>query len=237
MTRAGCALFAESTEVLHSVSYLASAILKVDFEATPIASNLAHSTGRFGKADLIIIEMIELDETRLNFISELSRHEVKPFIIVLQPSNTSIGCEALLAGADDAMVWPGNLYELAVRCLRGLGLPNARDILPANSEKWELAALIAQQAGLSLAEGMILRVLLDHFGDIVSRDDLSLALDQRPWRYGDRKFDVHIAKIRKKLAGSFGPAVWLQTIRSEGYRLSTGEAESLIEILANRRVV
>jgi two-component system, OmpR family, response regulator len=67
--------------------------------------------------------------------------------------------------------------------------------------------------------------LFSHDGQIVTRDDLSYAVDARPWRYGDRKFDVHVAKIRKKLLDSFGSQMSVSTVRSSGYCLSTNGAD------------
>ncbi|KKN39508.1 hypothetical protein LCGC14_0742560 [marine sediment metagenome] len=69
-----------------------------------------------------------------------------------------------------------------------------------------------------------MRVLYAQDGKIVSRDEMSLAVDARPWRYGDRKFDVHVAKLRKKLSKSFGDGISVSTVRSSGYRLCTGGA-------------
>jgi DNA-binding response OmpR family regulator len=89
------------------------------------------------------------------------------------------------------------------------------------STDWTAEAYVADFANLTTAEAQILRILMAKDGRIVTRDELSLALDARPWRHGDRKFDVHMAKIRKKLLATFGSNLTVSTIRSRGYRLST----------------
>lgn len=94
---------------------------------------------------------------------------------------------------------------------------------------WDAEAHIAAQAGLTMAEAQVLRVLIRRDAQIVTRDDLSHAVDGRAWRYGDRKFDVHVAKIRRKLHDTFGPQVTVATIRSSGYRLSTNGADLFSE--------
>jgi len=50
------------------------------------------------------------------------------------------------------------------------------------------------------------------------------------WVYGDRKFDVHITKIRKKLRDAFGERYVVETVRSAGYsfyEIPVGKSRSL----------
>lgn len=214
-------LVTDSVALRHALSYLFSAVLRADFQTFVTSTPDSQTVERASASDLVVVQLTETGDRRIPFIRELKRGEEPPVVIALHPSGSSLGAEALLAGADDVMIWPGRLHELALRSFLRLGLSLQDPALVGGGKSWELGAFMADKAGLSAAEAQILRILIDHFGDIVSRDDLSFALDERPWRYGDRKFDVHIAKIRKKLADTFGPDIAVETVRSEGYQFST----------------
>lgn len=64
---------------------------------------------------------------------------------------------------------------------------------------------------------------MEQGGQIVTRDTLSLAIDNKPWSYGNRKFDVHVARIRKKLDSAYGGDLKLRTVRSAGYQLTVNQ--------------
>lgn len=149
-----------------------------------------------------------------------------PFIFALDwRARPEAGVEAFLAGADDVIHAPVPLKEFALRLRARLGsavcgLDRADVDLSAD---WDAEADIVRRAGLTEAEAQVINMLLSHSGEIVTRDAMSLAIDGRAWTYGDRKFDVHVAKIRKKLTAAFGPRVSVRTVRSSGYVLSLGE--------------
>lgn len=231
MTNLSSVLIAENMAVRHAVSYLFTVVLKTDFDAPSIPIVQDCAVGRFAKADLVIVHFSEQDNDRLQLLREINASDGAPVTIVLESPKAAVCSEAFLAGASDVMCWPGSLYELALRSFLRLGRPLDDAALQSGGRNWELCAFIAERSSLSMAEAQILRILFDNSDEIVSRDDLSLELDGRPWRYGDRKFDVHIAKIRKKFADTFGPSVSVETVRSEGYRFSTKAGDFVQEAL------
>ena len=145
-----------------------------------------------------------------------------PFVIVLDRGDVSYETEeAFLAGADDVVQHPFSLKAFALRLRARVGLlasDEGTEILE-DSQNWDDGAYIASQAGLTSAEAQIAHILISHSGEIVSRDALSYAIDDRPWDYGDRKFDVHVAKIRKKLTAVFGDHIAVNTVRAAGYQI------------------
>ncbi|WP_165610539.1 winged helix-turn-helix domain-containing protein [Cognatishimia maritima] len=149
-----------------------------------------------------------------------------PFVMVIDRRDSAQEAErALLAGADDVIGFPFSLRLLALRLRARVGLldsPEGLEILQ-DSENWDDGAYIASRAGLTSAEAQVAHILISHAGEIVSRDELSYAIDHRPWDYGDRKFDVHVAKIRKKLTAVFGEHITVNTVRSAGYTLTIDE--------------
>lgn len=69
---------------------------------------------------------------------------------------------------------------------------------------------------LTPTEFDILRCLMQHAGELVSKDELSVAALGRAMAPFDRSLDVHISNIRKKLPAT---PERIQTVRGRGYRL------------------
>ncbi len=146
-----------------------------------------------------------------------------PYVLVIDRADVPYETEeAFLAGADDVVQHPFTLRGLALRLRARVGLLASVEggLILQDSEHWDSGAYIASQAGLTFAEAQIAHILISNSGEIVSRDALSYAIDSRPWDYGDRKFDVHVAKIRKKLTAVFGEHVAVSTVRAAGYKLT-----------------
>ncbi len=136
----------------------------------------------------------------------------------LQPEE---GADAFAAGADDVMRTPFSLREFGLRLRARLGTgPGDGAAVPLvmlDGDNRLLAAGSQATVQLTRAEAEVMAVILRHSGSLVTRDDLSRAIDKCDWVYGDRKFDVHITKIRKKLKAAFGARYQLRAVRSAGY--------------------
>ena len=66
----------------------------------------------------------------------------------------------------------------------------------------------------------ILEILMRAAGRVVSRDEITTILYQRPSTPYERSLDVHISHIRKKIEDDGGPMI--QTVRGHGYVFTTG---------------
>lgn len=128
--------------------------------------------------------------------------------------------DTLAAGADDVLRVPHPPREFAARLALRLRQAGVTD--PAIAPQ---AEPIAARAQLTPVESEIVRLLMSSSGRIVTRNQLSRHLDKADWLYGDRKFDVHVTKIRKKLQAAFGDRYVVRTIRSEGYLFDQGGGE------------
>ncbi|MEI4472034.1 helix-turn-helix domain-containing protein [Frigidibacter sp. MR17.24] len=147
--------------------------------------------------------------------------------LALDPAPEGAGLAAALsAGFDEAVRLPLCRAELEARLRRIPTIAGRGDPL--------LYRLAASRAGdaveldpgtgteplrLTPNEADILRVLVREAGRTVTRDALSRQIDRCDWEYGDRKFDVHVTRIRRKLSLSFGDRYHVAAVRSEGYRL------------------
>lgn len=136
------------------------------------------------------------------------------------------GGDAFGAGADDVIRAPFTMREFGLRLRARLGADviggdgagsSAVPHVILNEENKLLAAGSRDSAQLTRAEAEVMAVLIRSGGEIVTRNDLARAIDRTDWQYGDRRFDVHVASIRKKLRKAFGKRYELRAIRYRGY--------------------
>lgn len=140
--------------------------------------------------------------------------ETRILVVDATSDETSVA-EAFAAGAHDVMHAPFPFPELEAR----LGLDPA-------DRKLSTPDPILSQLALTPVEREIMTLLLARPGQIVTRDQLARRIDKSDWTYGDRKFDVHVTNIRKKLQATFGDRFSVGTIRSLGYLLRESGREN-----------
>ena len=157
-------------------------------------------------------------------VREARRLKIRTPVLMLTARDTTADkVLGLDAGADDYLVKPFQFEELLARLralLRrpaaveepvltrgGLALDPARRLVTAKGE----------HVGITGVEFAILELLLRRSPGIVSRDVIA----QQAWpeagaEIGSNTIDVHMANLRRKLAGA---GVQLLTVRGAGYRL------------------
>ncbi|MFS1524918.1 response regulator [Microbulbifer sp. 2304DJ12-6] len=155
-----------------------------------------------------------------------------PVIMLTARGDTVDRIVGLEMGADDYLPKPCNPRELAARLraiLRRGRVEEAGDsddslssgqlrLLPAKHQGyWSDQAL-----SLTGAEFAVLKVLVQHAGDVVSKEVLTeRALGRKLMPY-DRSIDVHVSNIRKKLADKGASRDLIINIRGAGYMLTQG---------------
>ena len=84
---------------------------------------------------------------------------------------------------------------------------------PARREAdWD-GSLIA----LTATEFSLLELLMQRAGSLVSRDDLYKEVLGMTFEHSDRSIDVHISRLRQKLADHTAPVALIKTVRGRGY--------------------
>ena len=68
----------------------------------------------------------------------------------------------------------------------------------------------------------VLWYLVNHPGQVVSRDDLNQLLYNAPYNGIDRSIDVYVSRIRHKIEKNPAHPVYLKTVRGVGY-IFTGD--------------
>ena len=184
-------------------------------------------------ADLIVLDLMMPGEDGLSICRRLRAANDRTPIIMLTAKGEDVDrIVGLEVGADDYLGKPFNPRELLARIravLRrtqagakaGVGERAAGGTVmhfPGLVVDWKRFTITrdGEETQLSRYEAEILRMLIDHRGEVVSRQDLL----RKVWGYvhlpTTRTVDNHIARLRKKLEPA---GVSVRTIRGLGYLL------------------
>lgn len=161
----------------------------------------------------------------LELVKELRRRGLKLPVLMLTARDTPGDRVAGLdGGADDYLVKPFDFEELVAR-LRAL-LRRPPDLSPPTLVVGDLTldpatrevTVSGRHPAVTPIELSILELLLRRSPGVVGRRAIALHVwDDEADALGSNTIDVHMARLRAKLAGS---QVRLQTVRGVGYRLT-----------------
>ncbi len=184
-------------------------------------AHLKHSTH-----DAVVLDIMLPGTAGLDVLRQLRQFSAVPVLMLTARGEDTDRILGLELGADDYLPKPCNPRELAAR-LRAI-LRRAGGALQADGSILEVGRLRLDSADrsavydgravtLTSAEFNVLRALLGHAGEAVDKDSLSQQALGRPLAAYDRSIDVHISKIRKKLAACGGEELIL-SVRGVGYQ-------------------
>ncbi len=146
--------------------------------------------------------------------------------VIMLTARDSVGdrVRGLDAGADDYLVKPFSLAELAAR-LRALARRDDRSrpvVLAEGDLRLDPAAKRAWRAGtelrLSPKEFALLELFLRHPGDVLSRSQIIEAVWDFAYEGGSNVVDQYVNYLRRKIDTPFGRRD-IETVRGMGYRL------------------
>lgn len=173
--------------------------------------------------DVVILDLGLPDGDGLGVLRELRRVSDVPVIIATARGDETDRIVGLELGADDYVVKPFSVRELAAR-VRAVARRRRVDTdLDAGRLVVDRARhrvlLDGQPVELTAKEFDLLAVLAEEPGRAVTRQELFSRVWDPVWVGTGKTLDVHVASLRKKL----GDASLVETVRGVGYRLATGE--------------
>ncbi len=187
-------------------------------------TGLARARG--GNWDLILLDLMLPRKSGLEVCREL-RHSGSrvPILMLTARSQTVDKVAGLEVGADDYLTKPFEMAELVARVgalLRRAASPAADSVYRFGPVEVDFRKAEVQREGkpvqLSAREYQLLRYLIEHRGDTLTREELL----HKVWGYqatpSTRTVDVHMLWLRQKLEENPKYPQYFQTVRGLGYK-------------------
>jgi two-component system response regulator RegX3 len=208
---------------------LAEALGREGFEAV-VAGTAARGLELFASRtpDLVLLDVMLPDGDGRDVLRRIRETSRTPVIMLTARGEEMDRVLGLELGADDYVTKPFSAAELAARIravLRRGGEPAEREgaVLEAGDLRMDLDTHEATRAGepleLTVKEYELLRVLLEHAGKVVRRDQLVHEVWDPAWFGSTKTLDVHVSALRKKLGDDPAAPRYIHTVRGVGFRL------------------
>jgi len=176
--------------------------------------------------DLIILDIMLPQRSGLDVCRDIRMAGLAtPILLLTARDQIAEKVVGLKMGADDYMTKPFDTLELMARIealLRRAQSPPTKRVLQFGSLRMDVRAtevtLDGNNVELSAREFHLLRHLMEHPGETLSRDELL----QEVWGYEEgtltRTVDVHIASLRQKLERDPKRPEQILTVPGSGYK-------------------
>ena len=174
--------------------------------------------------DVVLLDLGLPDGDGIDVLRELRRNSDVPVIIATARGDETDRIVGLELGADDYVVKPFSVRELAAR-VRAVArrrridtsLESGRVVVDRTQHR---VLVDGQPVELTAKEFDLLAVLAEEPGRAVPRQELFSRVWDPVWIGTGKTLDVHVASLRKKL----GDSELIETVRGVGYRLAVDKA-------------
>jgi two-component system, OmpR family, response regulator RegX3 len=207
---------------------LAAALGREGFEAV-VAGTAARGLELFESRspDLVLLDVMLPDGDGRDLLRRIRETSRTPVIMLTARGEEMDRVLGLELGADDYVTKPFSAAELAARIravLRrgGEAADPETPVLEAGDVRMNLDTHEATRAGepldLTVKEFELLRVLLEHAGKLVKRDQLVHEVWDPAWFGSTKTLDVHVSALRRKLGDDPASPRYIHTVRGVGFR-------------------
>ncbi|OUS23422.1 DNA-binding response regulator [Thalassotalea sp. 42_200_T64] len=182
--------------------------------------------------DLILLDVMMPGLSGFELLKALGGKHHTPILMLTAKGDDTDRVLGLELGADDYLAKPYNPSELLARIkaiLRRVEIIQNKDKKPALEYNQVLLKNATrevfchqQSVALTGTEFEILHLLMENLDTIVSKEQLSEQVLNRPLSAYDRSIDMHISNIRRKLQ-QHSALEKIKTIRGVGYVFMSGE--------------
>lgn len=182
--------------------------------------------------DIIILDLMLPELDGLEICKELRKRNIGTPIIMLtakgQEFDKVLGLEL---GADDYITKPFSTFELHARVkalLRRSEIRGQQTLTAViqvgpfelDSSKYEITKN-GQPIQLTTIEFDLLKMLMQHAGHVLNRDDILSKVWGEKVYVTSRTVDTHVANLRRKIGDDQDKSYWITGIRGVGYKFNT----------------
>lgn len=172
--------------------------------------------------DVVLLDLGLPDGDGLDVLREIRRVSDVPVIIATARGDETDRIVGLELGADDYVVKPFSVRELAARVRAVSRRRRVESTVGSDRvviDRAKHSVLVDDEpVELTAKEFDLLAVLAEEPGRAVPRQELFSRVWDPVWVGTGKTLDVHVASLRKKL----GDPALIETVRGVGYRLATG---------------
>jgi two-component system, OmpR family, alkaline phosphatase synthesis response regulator PhoP len=191
-------------------------------------SGLARALGE--PFDLVILDVMLPGKNGFEVCREL-RQQGKDLAVLMLTAKSQLvdRVVGLKLGADDYLSKPFEPPELLARIEALLRRVKREKLAPVEKYQFDAVDVDFEKAEV-LRDGVhvpltgkeleLLRYLVDHRGNVVSREELLESVWQYQPGVSSRTIDVHVAWLRQKLEANPAMPKYIHTVRGVGYRFS-----------------
>ena len=180
-----------------------------------------------GDFDLVVLDVMMPEKNGMDVLRELRQDSNLPVIMLTARGEEVDRIIGLELGADDYMPKPCNPRELAARIrailrrVEGGGKQAVDDNHRFGSLEWQPRSRMVSENGnpieLTATEYNVLATLMEHAGEVVSKQQLSKAALGKNHGPFDRSLDVHIGHLRRKLSPASADQPRIKTVHGVGW--------------------
>ena len=204
-----------------------------------VAATAAAGRERFREdgPDLVLLDVMLPDGDGRDLLREFRSTSRTPVVMLTARGEEVERVLGLELGADDYVTKPFSAAELAARVRAVL---RRADQAPAEAPgaaleigdvRMNLERHDATHAGepleLTVKEYELLRMLLEHAGRVVKREQLIREVWDTSWFGSTKTLDVHVSALRRKLGDDPAAPRYIHTVRGVGFRFAAPEELSM----------
>lgn len=187
------------------------------------------------KYDTVVLDIMMPGMSGLDVLKSVRAEKQTPILMLTGRGDDIDRIVGLELGADDYLPKPCNPRELGARIRAILRRTQYLKTAPATSPS-ELhgihldsgarqATVNGKSIALTGAEFNALSYLMERVGQTISKQEITQEVLKRPLEAYDRAMDVHVSRIRQKLA-AVGVTNVIQSVRGVGYQMLTVPQQS-----------
>ncbi len=184
-------------------------------------------SARHEQPDLVLLDIMMPKMDGYQFLRQYRQERQTPVIIITAREEETDAVLGLDLGADDYIIKPFRMRELAARIRAVLRRSNETEdkfeLLHAGSitldERQHLVTIQGQMVGLTPIEFDLLAAMMRSPGRVFTRTELVGLLEDTGFAGLDSTLNVHIRNLRLKIEKDPGKPEYIETIFGVGYRL------------------